>query len=273
MVSQAGAMALRGLLPVVHSFACFLSTRPNEQIYNNATEGTKIIYVAPLAGLLPAGPGHSHQSVRDISAVGGTPNLVMIQPSCEQEVGAAVDYCVNGTDSSTYLRLVSIPVEIPFELPSDYALTLGRGSTLRGGSDGAVIAYGPVMLSEAYRAAEKLSADEGIELAVIDLPWLNRVDRDWIREVGLRFPLLFTIDDHYLAGGQGELILATLAELELESPPRTRRFGLSEIPLCGSNQEVLEAHGLDAASLARAMGETVGKRPKSALGESVGPNS
>ena len=45
MVSQAGALALSGLVPVVHSFACFLSTRPNEQIYNNATEGTKVIYV------------------------------------------------------------------------------------------------------------------------------------------------------------------------------------------------------------------------------------
>jgi transketolase len=31
MVSQAGGMALGGLLPVVHSFACFLSTRPNER--------------------------------------------------------------------------------------------------------------------------------------------------------------------------------------------------------------------------------------------------
>ena len=29
MVSQAGGMALNGLLPVVHSFACFLSSRPN----------------------------------------------------------------------------------------------------------------------------------------------------------------------------------------------------------------------------------------------------
>lgn len=37
MVSQAGGMALQGLLPIVHSFACFLSSRPNEQIYNNAT--------------------------------------------------------------------------------------------------------------------------------------------------------------------------------------------------------------------------------------------
>ena len=38
MVSAAGGMALRGMLPVVHSFACFLSTRANEHIYNNATE-------------------------------------------------------------------------------------------------------------------------------------------------------------------------------------------------------------------------------------------
>ncbi len=70
MVSQAGAMALAGLLPVVHSFACFLTPRANEQIYNNATEGTKVIYVGSLAGLVPGGPGHSHQSVRDIALMG-----------------------------------------------------------------------------------------------------------------------------------------------------------------------------------------------------------
>src|SRR5581483_10226196 len=70
MVSAAGAMARAGVLPVVHSFACFLSTRANEHIYNNATERSKIIYTATLAGAVPGGPGHSHQSVRDISAIG-----------------------------------------------------------------------------------------------------------------------------------------------------------------------------------------------------------
>src|SRR5262249_8084357 len=44
MVSAAGGLALKGVLPVVHSFACFLSTRANEQIYNNATERTQIVY-------------------------------------------------------------------------------------------------------------------------------------------------------------------------------------------------------------------------------------
>ena len=65
MVSAAGGMALNGILPVVHSFACFLSTRANEHIYNNATEKKKIIYTATLAGVVLGGPGHSQsRSVR-----------------------------------------------------------------------------------------------------------------------------------------------------------------------------------------------------------------
>ena len=90
MVSQAGGMALKGLLPVVHSFACFLSTRANEQIYNNATERGKIIYVSSLAGLLPGGPGHSHQSVRDISCLDAIPGLILLEPCSETEVEMAV---------------------------------------------------------------------------------------------------------------------------------------------------------------------------------------
>jgi cytochrome bd-type quinol oxidase subunit 1 len=70
-------MARRCALPVVHSFACFLAARPNEQIYNQCSEHSKVVYVASLAGLLPGGPGHSHQSVRDISALAAVPGLVM----------------------------------------------------------------------------------------------------------------------------------------------------------------------------------------------------
>src|SRR5207237_2820591 len=85
MVSAAGGMALHGVLPVVHSFACFLSTRANEHIYNNATERTKIIYTAALAGLVPGGPGHSHQSVRDISAIGAVPRSTALHPRTGHE--------------------------------------------------------------------------------------------------------------------------------------------------------------------------------------------
>ncbi len=78
MVSAAGGLALQGLLPVVNSFGVFLASRANEQIYTNATEKTKIIYVCHYAGLIPAGPGKSHQSVRDISLFGALPNVITI---------------------------------------------------------------------------------------------------------------------------------------------------------------------------------------------------
>ncbi|MFZ1279255.1 MAG: 1-deoxy-D-xylulose-5-phosphate synthase N-terminal domain-containing protein, partial [Ignavibacteriaceae bacterium] len=67
MVSTAGGLARMGLIPVVNTFASFLAARANEQIYNNAGEKTKIIYTCHFSGMIPAGPGKSHQSVRDIS--------------------------------------------------------------------------------------------------------------------------------------------------------------------------------------------------------------
>jgi transketolase len=149
MISQAGALALKGKLPVSHSFACFLAPRANEQIYNNASEKSKCIYVGSLAGLLPAGPGHSHQSVRDISALRGMPGLLMLEPCCEKEVAMVLDYAVDTNPNSTYIRLVSIPYEIPFVLPSDYGLKEGEGICLTEGHDAVIFAYGPVMVSEA----------------------------------------------------------------------------------------------------------------------------
>lgn len=247
MVSIAGGMALRGLVPVVHSFACFLSTRPNEQIYNNASERTKIIYTGSLAGLIPGTPGHSHQSVRDISALGGMPHLVLIEPSCESEVGQAVEWAVFANAESTYLRLTSIPVDAPFTLPDGYQLTPGRGVTLRAGTDVLVIGYGPVLLGQAWRAAEKLAA-EGTSVQLVNLPWLNRVDDDWLRETVRDFARIVTLDNHYVAGGQGEMLAARLSRLGISA--RVENLGVLDFPRCGQHDEVLRAHRLDAGSLA-----------------------
>ena len=256
MVSQAGGMALRGLLPVVHSFACFLSTRANEQIYNNATERTKIIYVGSLAGLLPSGPGHSHQSVRDISVLASIPGLVLLEPSCEDEVAAAVEYCVRGTAESCYLRLVSIPCQVPYQLPAEYRLAEGRGVALTEGEDAILFAYGPVLLAQAYEAAVRLRKEQGVGLTVINLPWLNRVDDSWLLDTIGDCRQVFTLDDHYVAFGQGQMLAARIAAL---GPPGVvvRQLGLDALPVCGQNSEALVAHELDAGSLARQVAAVV----------------
>jgi transketolase len=245
MVSQAGAMALSGLVPVVHSFACFLSTRPNEQIYNNATEGTKVVYVGSLAGLLPGGPGHSHQSVRDISALGAIPGMSLLEPAGEQQARQAIEWAVREATGPVYLRLVSVPWELGFELEAE-PLAPGRGQVVREGEDGTFVAAGPVMLSQAWAAAETL-AGEGVRFAVVALAWLRDIDGAWLAEVAGDAPLV-TLDNHYVDGGQGDAVLRALSEARANPP--VVRLGVRSVPVCGDNLDVLRAHGLDAGSVA-----------------------
>src|SRR5207237_2396120 len=131
--SMACGMAHGGALPIAHSFASFLSTRPNEQIYNQCSEASKVIYVASLAGLLPGGPGPSHQSVRDISALAAVPNLLLAEPAAEGEVRALLDYLINETTGSAYLRLVSVKWPLPFDYPSSVRVQVGKGWVVRPG--------------------------------------------------------------------------------------------------------------------------------------------
>ena len=265
MVSMAAGMARRGALPVAHSFACFLSARPNEQVYNQCSEGSKVIYVGSLAGLLPGGPGHSHQSVRDIGALGSVPKLLLAEPSLEDEVPALLEYLVENAAESSYLRLVSVKWSVPFRYPVGQRVQPGRGWVVRDGRDLVVIGYGPWLLSNAWHAVEELQRGSGVTVRLINLPWLNRVDSVWLREAIGDCRALLLLDNHYVRGGQGEMLAAAVAELGLDPVASVVRLGVTELPECGTNDEVLAYHGLDVASLLEAFRAAVGRHTPGAV--------
>jgi transketolase len=250
MLSQAGALALRGKLPISHSFACFLAPRANEQFFNNASEKTKCIYTGSLAGLVPAGPGHSHQMVRDISALGSVPGLTLIEPCCEQEVKMVLEYAVKDNPESTYIRLVSIPCEIPYTLPADYTLNKGEGVALTEGNDAIIFAYGPVMLPQAYKAAQKLKTEHGKNVKVVNIPWLNTINKTWLKEIIGNVKQIYTLDNHLMSGGQGEKIGSVIAQLGLDNIS-LKMLGLTGIPVCGLNDEVIVYYELDTNSIVK----------------------
>lgn len=257
MVSQAGGLALRGLLPTVHSFACFVTPRANEQMYSNATERTKILYVGSLAGLVPGGPGHSHQMVRDISVMGSHPGLVAAEPCAEAEVAGLLDALLDDAAGPAYLRLVTPPVAVPYDYPRDHRPVIGRGLTLRPGTTAAIIAAGPVLLANAYCAAEAMASD-GTELEVIELPWLNVIDPRWLDDLLGRQRAIVAIDNHVRIGGQGQMLLAAIAQAA--TPVPCLHLAVDGIPACGTNDEVLRAHGLDAEGIAASVSAWLGAR-------------
>jgi transketolase len=256
MVSMAGGLALQGLLPVVNSFGVFLASRANEQIYNNASEKTKIIYVCHYAGLIPAGPGKSHQSVRDISLFGALPNCIMLEPCNAKETKQALKWCVNETDQSCMMRLAISPSPRTIPLPDDYLFTHGQGTVIIDGRDAVLFAYGPVMLNEAMTAAETLQ-ENNFSLKVINFPWLNRIDEEWFKKNIANCETVFVLDNHSQYGGLGDQLLNTAQQFGDARSKRFIKFGLNEYPACGTPGEVLAYHKLDGNSIAASILQTM----------------
>jgi transketolase len=239
LVSMAAGLARQGLLPVVNSFAGFLASRANEQIYNQASEGTKVVYALHYAGLIPAGPGKSHQSIRDVSLLAALPGMTIVQPGNAAETRELLRWAVEDADENVAIRLAIGPSPRRIELPSG-EVSPGRGAVLREGTDALLFAYGPVMLHEALGAAETL----GVSVQVVNMPWLNRVDSGWLAELVEPFAEIFVVEDHAPVGALGDVL-----RRELEGRALTV-FGVEGWPACGTPPEALRFHGLDGSSLA-----------------------
>src|SRR5258708_32870071 len=151
--------------------------------------------------------------------MGCIPGMSLLEPFCEQETELALRWAVEEALGPVYLRLVSVPWDLGFDPPSVEELNAGRGTLLREGDDVLFVTTGPVMVSQAWRAAGLLAAD-GVDAGVMALPWLRDIDGDWLSEMAGSAPIV-TVDNHYLDGGQGDAVLAALAGLE--SPPRVHR--------------------------------------------------
>jgi transketolase len=155
-----------------------------------------------------------------------------------------------------YLRLVSVPWELGFDPPACLALSSGRGTVLREGEDIILVATGPVLISQAWEVAARFET-RGVSVGVVALPWLRDIDGRWLAEVA-QSATVVTIDNHYLAGGQGDAILAAFAREAPEVAARLVQVGVTEVPRCGRNDEVLRAHRLDAEGLEEQVLDSLG---------------
>ena len=251
MVSQAGgAGARRRCCRPCHSFACFLTPRANEQIFNNATEGTKVLYAGFLAGhrarrpgpLAPVGARHRADGQRARA-------WRCLEPATEDEVRACVAWAVR---RGRRARSTCASCRVPWELGFDAARRRrrscpGRGTVVREGARRrASSAPGPVLLSQAVAAAERVG-DVGGGLAAVAARRRRRLaGRAW---PAARRSSCSTTTSPAAAR-------ATPCAPRCPDAPR-RGLGVDGVPACGTNDEVLRAHGLDAELARRPAGGAV----------------
>lgn len=234
MVSTAGTIALSGCIPIVHSFASFLTTRSIEQIFNNTTEETRIIYVGFLAGIVPTAPGHSHQAVIDVGIMSSIPGISIYEPSSDLELQIVFDLARRNSGPS-YIRINSIGMLRNPHVPnSDSTLFAWQR-----GQDFALITSGITMTDLAIRAFSSSN------VAIFSRPYLNQPITDQDREILSAFKKVLILENYTDCNANFFHISNGLLEIGVQC----YRYGIKTIPKNGEMEEVLRFHKLDPESI------------------------
>lgn len=250
MVSMAGSLASLGQTPIVHSFSCFLISRAAEQIYNNITQNSKVIYVGSLSGVLPATPGHSHQSLRDISLMSSMPNLIVIEPFDISQLSQILNWSIYKTKKSIFLRMNSIPFRNYKELNSKKKISLGQGEIIAKGKKATIIALGPLMVRQAIEVKNYLKKNKKIDIEIISTIYANSFDYRWYKNIinQCNGPI-FVLENHFVFNGFFSFICQNFIKNKIGINRNIYNLGLEIVPACGTNEEVLAYHNIDVNSI------------------------
>ena len=127
---------------------------------------------------------------------------------------------------------------------------LGKGVTLRDGTDVTIIAVG-INVPMAIKAAELLAA-EGISARVINMHTIKPLDEELIREFSRDHELIVTMEENVASGGYGEKVLDCLYRSGIaQSTCHCIRVTLPDAYVEHGNVELLKKEiGVDADSIA-----------------------
>ncbi|MBR6850026.1 MAG: transketolase family protein [Lachnospiraceae bacterium] len=252
MTGIAAGLATCGIVPFISSFAMFAAGRNFEQVRNSIGYPHLNVKIgATHAGISVGEDGASHQCNEDMALMRSIPGMVVICPSDDVEAKAAVRaaYEFNGP---VYLRFGRFGVPVIND-NADYKFEIGKGITLKDGSDITIVATG-LCVSQALEAAETLAA-EGVSARVINIHTVKPLDEELIIKAAKETKMLFTVEEHSIIGGLGSAVCECLAE---NHPAKVVRIGMRDkFGESGPAAELIHKYGLDAEGIVKTVKENI----------------
>jgi len=212
LVGAAAGLALRGRLPVVHALAAFLTMRAFEFIRTDVGwRRLPVILVGYVPGFLSEANGPTHQALEDVALMRGIPGMNVFCPADRDELTRGMRLLA-ADPVPCYVRYCDLPPSIPHAGP----WARGRAELLSEGRDVTLLTYG-LLLREAVEAMRILEL-RGVSVRLVDLRWLQPVDREAILESARLTSALVTLEDHFQTGGLYSIVCETLQRAGLSRP-------------------------------------------------------
>lgn len=208
IAAVAAGLGLSGLIPVISTYATFLSTRALDQIrvsicYNNI----HAIVGGAHAGISVGPDGATHQALEDIAIMRVLPNMTVISPCDATQAELAVNKAITTINGPVYIRFgrESVP---DFTSP-EQEFEIGKGQLLREGSNVSIIATGH-MVFECLEAAKMLE-NENISAQVINIHTIKPIDKELIVWAAKQTNKVVTVEEHQITGGLGSAVSEVLS--------------------------------------------------------------
>ena len=244
----AAGLATKGYRPFCAIYSTFLQRAYDQIVHDVCLQNLPVVFCMDRGGL-SGDDGPTHHGLFDISYLRNVPNLVHMVPRNEDRLADMMYTAMlhSGPCAIRYPRGIGPATPIKGE---PRALEIGRAEVLREGFDVAIFALG-AMMEEGERLADMLEA-QGLSAALIDPQFSKPIDAECVGRYGRRCGLLFTLEDHVLAGGFGSALLECLSDLDLAT--HVVRIGWPDAFIEHGRVEALRTrYGLTAeAAMARA---------------------
>ncbi len=248
MTGMAAGMAMCGLRPFTYTITPFATTRVMEQIridicYHNLP----VTIVGTGSGLSYASLGPTHHSLEDVAFLRALPNLTVVCPADAAEVRAALEEIIK-LDGPVYLRLGKKGEPVVHKQPP--ALVIGRGITVREGSDVCLLGLGN-MVAPSLEAAALLEG-RGVSAKVVSVHTVKPLDQDLLRDVLQRFVVVGVVEEHSRIGGLGSAVAEWAAAQESRTKARLLSLATPDLflPESGSQKHLRKRFGLTPDAIA-----------------------
>jgi 1-deoxy-D-xylulose-5-phosphate synthase len=220
-VTFAAGLATEGFKPVVAIYSTFLQRAYDQILHDVCIEALPVVFAIDRGGIVGE-DGATHNGVFDLSYLRSLPNMVVMAPKDENELGQ--------------MLATSIPI--------------GKGEVLKEGNDILILSIGS-SVGEALSAHSTLG-EQKITSTVVNCRFVKPLDSELIGKLARKIPRIITVEENVRLGGFGSAVLECLSDQGITG------FSLESLAIPdtfiehGSQKTLRAKYGIDAPAIVKA---------------------
>lgn len=242
-VTFSAGLAKQGMMPFCNIYSSFMQRAYDNVIHDVALQNLDMVICLDRAGIVGQ-DGPTHHGAFDIAYLRPIPNLTIASPLNEKELRDMLytaQLPKHGPFVLRYPRGKGVGAEwrdtVMEEIP------VGKGVCLKGGSDVAVLTFGPLG-NEAAKAIAELDEKQQKKVGLYNMRFVKPLDTELLDEIAAKYKRIITVEDGVLMGGFGSAVIEYLSDKGYALP--VKRLGLPDAFVeHGTPAELYNLVGLD----------------------------